>query len=210
MARYRGPVCKLCRREGAKLFLKGERCLSPKCAMEPNKRPYPPGARQSRRRKATDFGLQLREKQKVKRIYGVLESQFRRYYKIAEQKPGATGENLLQYLEMRFDNVVYRLGFAESRSQARQLILHGHFQINNRKNNVPSTLLVPGDVVSVKEKSKDKEFFKVMLDSLGSKSIPSWLSLDIINTTGRVLSAPARADIDPTISEQLIVEFYSR
>ena len=210
MARYTGPACKICRREGVKLMLKGERCFSPKCAMEPNRRPYPPGPRHARRRKLSEYGLQLREKQKVRHIYGVLERQFRKHYEEAERRPGATGENLLQILEMRLDNVVYRLGFADSRRQARQLVRHGHITVNGKKTDIPSYIVSPGDTIAVAEKSRNNEFFKAIAQSLGTKSPPSWLSVDPENLTGRVLAPPARSDIDPTIREQLIVEYYSR
>jgi len=210
MARYTGAVCKLCRREGTKLMLKGERCFSPKCAMEPNRRPYPPGMRQGRRRKPSEFGLQLREKQKVRHTYGVLEAQFRKHYAEAERRPGATGENLLQILEMRLDNVVYRLGFADSRRQARQLVRHGHIIVNGKKTNIPSYVVSPGDVIAVSERSRESEYFKTVAETLDTKSVPSWLSVNPENLSGRVLAAPARSDIDPSIREQLIVEYYSR
>ncbi|MGQ9674909.1 MAG: 30S ribosomal protein S4 [Chloroflexota bacterium] len=210
MARYTGAVCKLCRREGTKLMLKGERCFTPKCAMEPNRRPYPPGMRPTRRRKQSEFGLQLREKQKVRRTYGVLETQFRKLYAEAERRAGATGENLLQLLEMRLDNVVYRLGFADSRAQARQLVRHGHITVNGTKTNIPSFITSAGDVIGVTPESRNREYFKALAEVLDSRNVPSWLSLDTQSMTGRVLVAPARSEIDANIQEQLIVEYYSR
>lgn len=191
-------------------MLKGERCFGPKCAMEPNRRPYPPGVRPTRRRKVSEFGLQLREKQKVRHMYGVLERQFRKLYAEAERRPGATGETLLQLLEMRLDNVVYRLGLADSRAQARQLVRHGHITVNGRKTNIPSYTVSPGDVIAVAPESRSREYFKALAEVLDSKNVPSWLSLDPQSMTGRVLAAPARQDIDATIREQLIVEYYSR
>ncbi|MBC7248804.1 MAG: 30S ribosomal protein S4 [Anaerolineae bacterium] len=212
MARYLGPVCRLCRREGEKLFLKGERCFSTKCAME--RRPYPPGARgresQFRRRRASDYALQLREKQKVRRMYGVLERQFRRYYKEALRRKGLTGENLLIILESRLDNIVYRLGFASSRAQARQLVRHGHFYVNGRRATIPSMLLKPGDELSVRPQSRQRKYFKDLAQVLDEKDVPNWLSLDPLNMTGRVLNLPTREEIAPSIQEQLIVEYYSR
>lgn len=211
MARYTGPVCKLCRREGSKLLLKGDRCFTPKCVMEPNKRPYPPGQhQQQRRRKVSEFGMQLREKQKAKHIYGVLEKQFRKLFAEAERRQGATGENLLQLLETRLDNVVYRLGFADSRRQSRQLVRHGHFEVNGRKTDIPSFLVKPGDVISVQERSRKLEPFTRAMENIASKTIPSWLSIDPASMTGRAISAPSRADIDAALNEQLIVEYYSR
>ena len=211
MGLYTGPVCKLCRREGMKLFLKGERCFTPKCAVDPSRRPYPPGeAGQNRRRKQSEFGVQLREKQKAKAIYGVLERQFRRHFAEAERRSGATGENLLRILEMRLDNVVYRLGFADSRAQARQLVNHGHFTVNGRKVDIPSFEVRVGDVIAVSERSRKLEYFKALAEYLKRKDPPAWLSLDAEQMTGRVVSAPARTDIDANVQEQLIVEFYSR
>ncbi|MFQ6057755.1 MAG: 30S ribosomal protein S4 [Anaerolineae bacterium] len=211
MARYTGPVCKLCRREGEKLFLKGERCFTPKCAIE--RRSYAPGfhGRRGRfRRKVSDYGLQLREKQKARRIYGVLERQFRRYFKDAQKRKGRTGEILLQTLERRLDNVVYRLGFASSRAQARQLVRHGHFEVNKRKTDIPSYLVKPGDEIAVREKSKKSAYFKDLAQELGQGTIPQWMSLDPRSMSGRILDLPSREDLDITISEQLIVEYYSR
>jgi len=211
MARYTGPVCRLCRREGQKLFLKGERCLSPKCALE--RRNYPPGmhgkAAQFRRR-ISDYGLRLREKQKARRIYGVLERQFRRYFEEAVRRKGITGANLLAILESRLDNVVYRLGFASSRAQARQLVRHGHFEVNGRKTDIPSYLVKPGDVIAVRARSKEKPYFKAIAKELGQRPVPSWMALDPVNMSGRILSIPTREEIDVPLKEQLIVEYYSR
>ncbi|MGH2443335.1 MAG: 30S ribosomal protein S4 [Chloroflexota bacterium] len=210
MARYTGPDCKLCRREGMKLFLKGERCLTKKCAIE--RRAYPPGqAGQGRRRKPSEYALQLREKQKVRRIYGVLEGQFQRIFAEADRLPGMTGENLLQLLEMRLDNVVYRMGFASSRDQARQLVNHGHFRINGRKATIPSMHLKPGDEITVGESSSKSEFFESGA-AFGSQrnQPPQWVQVDGAGMTGRVITAPQRTDVDALISEQLIVEYYSR
>lgn len=211
MADTLGPSCKLCRREGIKLFLKGDRCFTPKCAVDPNRRPYPPGPHQQRRRKASEYGLQLREKQKVRHIYGVLERQFRRHYGEAERLAGATGENMLRILESRLDNVVYRLGFADSRAQGRQLVNHGHFTVNGRKASAPSQLIKPGDVVAVSERSRGLEHFKALAEGLARKQVPEWVTMDPVAMTGRVLRAPARADLpDIAVQEQLVVEFYSR
>lgn len=212
MARYTGPVCKLCRREGQKLFLKGERCLSAKCAME--RRAYPPGQhgreRQFRRGRTSDYARQLREKQKVRRVYGVLEKQFRRYYKEAIRLKGLTGENLLTLLESRLDNVVYRLGFADSRAQARQLVLHGHFWFNGRPTNIPSRLVKSGDVISVRQQSRQKTYFKERAQIMEERGVPVWLSLDLRDMSGRVLNLPSRKEIDLPVNEQLIVEYYKR
>ncbi len=211
MARYNDAVCKLCRREGEKLFLKGERCLSPKCALE--RRPYPPGlhGRKSQfRRKESDYALQLRAKQKARRVYGVLERQFRRYFREAERQRGLTGTNLLVILESRLDNVVYRLGFASSRPQARQAVRHGHVEVNGRRVNIPSYLVKQGDVVSIRPSSRSKGMIKDMILDLEHRAAPAWLSRDDPSLSGRVLSVPQREDIDVTINEQLIVEYYSR
>jgi small subunit ribosomal protein S4 len=208
LARYTDPVCKLCRREGVKLFLKGDRCFTPKCAVE--RRPYPPGPQSQRRRKVSEYSLQLREKQKARHIYGVLERQFRRHFAEAERRQGQTGENLLKILETRFDNAIYRLGFADSRAQARQLITHGHFEVNGRKLDVPSALLKRGDVISVRERSRQMDHFKTAMEQIGRKTIPGWLTADPANFSGRVLAIPDRADIDVSLQEQMIVEFYSR
>jgi len=213
MARYTGPVCKLCRREGEKLFLKGERCLSSKCPFERD-RGYPPGDHgrlaQFRRRRTSDYSRQLREKQKVRRIYGVLERQFRRYFREAERRPGLTGENLLTLLESRLDNVIYRLGFADSRAQARQLVGHGHFVVNGRRTNIPSYIVRPQDMIVVREGSRKRTYFKERAERLDEGRVPNWLSLDPKAMTARVLKVPAREDIDTTLNEQAIVEYYSR
>jgi len=212
LARYTGPVCKLCRREGEKLFLKGSRCLSPKCAIE--KRAYPPGEHgrdtQFRRGRASDFLMQLREKQKARRIYGVYERQFTRYFRKATRQTGLTGTNLLVLLESRLDNVIYRLGIASSRAQARQLVSHGHFMINGRKTDVPSALLTPGDVISLRQQSARTTYFKELRQEIDDRRVPDWLSLDTKNLTAKVKSLPAREDMDVTINEQLVVEYYSR
>lgn len=212
MARYTGPVCKLCRREGEKLYLKGTKCYTEKCPFE--NRSYPPGqhGRQAayRRRRASDYSLQLREKQKARRIYGVLERQFRRYLHMAETREGLTGENLLVVLEQRLDNVVYRLGLADSRAQARQLVQHGHFSINGRGTDIPSYLVKPEDRVGVKMSSRRNSYFRDRRELLGQREVPAWLSLNEDDLTGRVLTLPTRQEIDAPINEQMIVEFYSR
>ena len=212
MARYTGPVCKLCRREGEKLFLKGSRCLTPKCSFE--RRAYPPGEHgrdsQFRRGRASDYLLQLREKQKARRIYGVYERQFSRYFKSAVRQVGLTGTNLLVLLESRLDNVVYRLGMAESRSQARQLVQHGHIMLNGRKTKSPSALVSPGDVISIRPESSSRTYFKTLRQDIDDRQVPKWVSLDTAALTGKVLNLPAREDIDVTINEQLVVEYYSR
>ena len=213
MAKLLGPACKLCRREGEKLFLKGEKCFTNKCPME--RHPYPPGehgrmARFSRRRQS-DYAKQLRAKQRARRIYGVLERQFRRYYEVALQRRGLTGLNLLQILESRLDNVVYRLGFARSRAEARLLVTHGHFTVNGRRVDVPSMLLRPGDVVGIRPESRRRSYFKNVLPEWAEKQTPpAWLSRDLNAFTGRVERLPERGEIDSNINEQLIVEYYSR
>jgi len=204
-------VCKLCRREGQKLFLKGNRCFSPKCAVE--RRSYPPGMHGSRaqfRRKESDYGLQLREKQRAKRIYGVLERQFRRYFQEALHSKGLTGVTLLIMLERRLDNVVFRLGLADSRAQARQLVRHGHFLVNGKKTNIPSFLVKPGDVISVQEQSRRTAYFKGIVERLGERVVPEWLNFDVETLTARVAALPTRDQIDVSLKEQLIVEYYSR
>src|SRR5579859_4166206 len=206
MARYTGPVCKLCRREGLKLFLKGERCFTPKCAIE--RRNQPPGQHGQRRRgKVSDYGVQLREKQKARRTYGILERQFRRHFEMAEGRPGVTGENLLQVLESRLDNIVYRLGIADSRPQARQIVAHGHILVNGTKTDIPSYICKPGDQITVRPEHLADEYFKVVVGSIGRKDIPAWLSLDPRALSGRLVSLPARADLDVNLNEQLIVEY---
>lgn len=208
MARYTGPVCKLCRKAGIKLFLKGERCLTDKCAIE--RRAYAPGQQGTRRRKISEYGIHLNEKQKVRRIYSVLERQFRIYFKKAERKRGATGPILLQLLERRIDNVVYRLGLASSRMLARQLINHNHFIVNGKKANIPSMILKLGDVIEVKEKSQKIPAIQESLSNSVHRGVPSWLELQADQFKGRVIQLPSREDIPLPIEEQLIVEYYSR
>jgi len=211
MARYIESVCKLCRREGEKLYLKGERCFSPKCAVE--KRSYPPGQhgpQRQFRRKASDYAMQLREKQKARRIYGVFEKQFRRYFRDAERRRGLTGTNLLVSLEIRLDNVVYRLGLADSRAQARQIVRHGHIQVNGTRTDIPSYLVNPGDSITVVTDSRNSVYFQNISENLGSRQMPGWLAMDANGLVGRVLSLPSREDIDVSLEEQLIVEYYSR
>jgi small subunit ribosomal protein S4 len=206
MARYRGPVCKLCRREGLKLFLKGERCLTEKCAIE--RRSYPPGEHGRGRIKQSEYLLQLREKQKARRYYGLLEKQFRLYYDRASRRSGVTGENLLRMLELRLDNVVYRLGFAASRAQARQLVRHGHFMVNGRRVNIPSFQLRTDDIVSIKPNSPAEQAVRDATDL--TASVAPWLQADHDNLMGKVLKAPERAEIDAPVQESLIVELYSK
>jgi len=206
MARYTGPSCRLCRREGAKLYLKGERCYSDKCAV--SRRESAPGQHGARRSKLSGYGTQLREKQKVKRYYGLLEGQFRDTYDRAEKMRGIAGENLLSLLERRFDNVVYRLGFAASRKEARQLVNHGHFTINGRKADIPSMTLKVGDVIEVKEKSKGSEKFKQLVEK--SVTVPRWLEADQEKLVGKLVAIPVRDDIDLPIEEHLIIELYSK
>jgi small subunit ribosomal protein S4 len=210
MARYTGPDCKLCRREGMKLYLKGERCLTKKCPIE--RRPYPPGqSGQARRRKPSEYALQLREKQKVRRIYGVLENQFQTLFQEAERRPGMTGENLLQLLELRLDNVVYRMAFSSSRDQARQLVNHGHFRVNGKKVNIPSVQLRPGDEITLDTGSEKAEYFAAgAAFSSARAQPPQWVQVDAQAMNGRVLAIPQRIDVDALVSEQLIVEYYSR
>ena len=208
MARYTGPVCRLCRREGMKLYLKGEKCLTPKCPFE--RRPYPPGMHALKRRKPTEYGLQLREKQRARRIYGILERQFRKHFADAERRPGVTGESLLQILETRLDNVVFRLGVAVSRNQARQIVRHGHIRVNGRRLDIPSALLRPGDELAVRPQSRELQHFQERMAEVQSQRIPGWLQLDPATMIGRVLAYPSRQEIDTPLNEQLIVEFYSR
>ena len=211
MARHTGPVCKLCRREGEKLFLKGDRCFTAKCAFE--KRSYPPGMHGRRakfRRKTTDYGTQLREKQKARRIYGVLERQFRHYFAQAERRKGVTGAYLLQMLESRLDTIVYRSGFASSRAHARQLVTHGHFDVNGRKTDIPSFLVKPGDEIAVRANSRSNEYFKNVALEMEHRIVPQWLSIDVNTLSGRVLALPTRAEIEAPLKEQLITEYYSR
>ncbi len=208
MARYTGPACKLCRREGKKLYLKGERCTSGKCALE--RRNTAPGQHGAAKKKMGEYGIQTREKQATKRYYGVLERQFKNYYDEAARKDGMTGENLLILLERRLDNTIYRMGLAESHKEARQLVLHAHFTLNGKKVNIPSILVKPGDVISVKEASRDSAKIKALAEALESKNAPKWLDVDKTNLTAKVVSFPAREDIDFEFNEQLIVELYSK
>ena len=207
MARYTGAVCKQCRREGQKLFLKGDRCYTDKCAL--SRRPTAPGQHGMGRKKVSEYGLQLRTKQKAKRYYGVLESQFRSYFEMATKKPGMAGENLLKILESRLDNIIYRLGFAASRKEARQLVLHRHFTVNGQTVNVPSYLCKAGDVVAIAERSRTNEAIKETFEA-NAKPIPVWLSLDKGNMSANIVSLPNRADIDLQVEETLIVELYSK
>ncbi len=211
MARNINPVCRLCRREGMKLYLKGERCYTPKCSVE--KRTYAPGMHGKKaafKRKESDYGLQLREKQKARRIYGVHERQFRRYFATARQTKGMTGVTLLQILERRLDNVIYRLGLADSRPQARQLVRHGHFLLNGHNHNVPSYLVEVGDTVEVRQTSRGNRYFKNRVELLGERPVPDWLQFDAASLRGAILAAPQRQNVDIPLSEQLIVEYYSR
>lgn len=212
MARYIGPVCKLCRREGEKLFLKGERCFSSKCSIE--RRAYPPGEhgkmKQTRGDRISDYARQLRAKQKARRIYHTLERQFRRYFSLALRKRGLTGLNLLQTLELRLDNIVNRMGLAENRSQARQLVSHGHFLVNGRRTDVPSMLLKPGDEIIVRASSRETTFFKELPDLAEKRNCALWLDRNLKTLSGRVLRLPERSEIDGNLNEQLIVEYYSR
>jgi small subunit ribosomal protein S4 len=210
VARHIEPVCKLCRREALKLFLKGDRCFSVKCALE--KRNYPPGEHGQRRSrsKPSDYGRQLREKQKMKRIYGILERQFRTYFKMAERQKGVTGENLVRLLEQRLDNVVHRLGFGASRAQARMLIGHGHIRVNGRRVTIPSYLLRAGDVVEVAPRSRDREAIQAALEGAKKRRVPSWLELDAANFTGTVRSLPSKDEMAIPVQEQLVVALYSK
>jgi small subunit ribosomal protein S4 len=210
MAKYRGAVCRLCRREGVRLYLKGERCFSGKCAIE--KRPYPPGEHGQRRtrRRISDYGIQLREKQKLRRIYGVLERQFRRYFAQAARRSGVTGEALLQFLERRLDNVVWRLGFASSRALARELVSHGHFTVNDRPVNIPSYQVRQGDTVAVTGSSRSLPPIIAAVATAGGRRLPTWLEIESDAMRGTVISLPAREDIDTQIQEELVVEYYSR
>lgn len=208
MARYRDAVCRLCRRESEKLFLKGDRCLTDKCAVE--RRKYSPGQHGQRRRKLSDYALQLREKQKAKEIYGILEKQFRMYYFKAEKMKGVTGTNLLQLLERRLDNMVYRMGFAANRNQARQLVLHGHFTVNGGRVNIPSYLVRTGDVIVPREKSKKLVAIEENISKIEHRGLPGWIEMDTNNLTGKVLNYPSRDDIELPVQEQLIIELYSK
>jgi small subunit ribosomal protein S4 len=206
MARYSGPSCRLCRREGQKLYLKGERCYSDKCAL--NRKKAAPGMHGDRRSKLSNYGVQLREKQKVKRFYGLMEKQFRSIYDEADRQRGVTGENFLRLLELRLDNVVYRLGFASSRKEARQLVNHGHFLVNDTRTTIPSMTIAVGDVITIKESSRKSEKFKELLDK--STSVPNWVKVDKDNFKGEVISEPTKEDIKLPIEEHLIVELYSK
>ena len=208
MAKYRGPVCRLCRREGEKLFLKGSRCMTEKCAIE--RRSYPPGQHGQARQRISDYSTQLREKQKVKRLYGVLENQFRNTFKEADQKKGITGEILLSLLERRLDNAVYRLGFANSRNEGRQFVRHNHFMVNQAKVNIPSFLVKPGDVIELREKSKKIVHILEALEGVARRGVPQWLELDKEQMKGSVKALPTREDITIPIQEKLIVELYSK
>jgi len=209
LARYRDAVCRLCRREGVKLFLKGQRCLSDKCAIE--KRSFAPGQHgKSRRPKLVGYGLQLREKQKVRRLYGILEDQFRAYFEKAAQMKGITGENLLLMLERRLDNVVYRMGMATSRAEARQLVRHGHIRVAGRTVNIPSFQVVPGQEIAVRERSRKSVTIQRAMDFAGSRSVPPWLAVERENMKGRIVSIPKREDVNFPIQEQMIVELYSK
>jgi small subunit ribosomal protein S4 len=208
LARYREAVCRLCRREGVELYLKGDRCFTDKCAIK--RRGYPPGQHGQRRPKHSDYGVQLREKQKAKRIYGILEKQFRNYFEKAERMKGKTGDNLLILLERRLDSVVYKLGFAQTRRESRQIVRHGHLVVNGRKVNIPSFLVRAGDAVELREKSRKIPNVNEALDAVVRKGIPSWLELDREKFRGTVKAIPARADIQEPIQEQLIVELYSK
>lgn len=208
MAKYRGPVCRLCRREGVKLFLKGTRCMTEKCAVE--RRSYPPGQHGQGRQRLSDYSAQLREKQKLKRIYGLQERQFRGLFEYAERKTGVTGEHLLKLLECRLDNVVYRLGFSASRKEARQLINHGHLMVNGRKSDVPAMLVKANDIVQVRERSRSLIPIQAALDAVDGRGIPNWLELDKGAFKGTVRSLPTKDDIALPVNEQMVVELYSR
>lgn len=210
MARYTGPSCRLCRREGTKLFLKGEKCYSDKCPQL--KRGTCPGqhGQTGGRRRVKEYGLQLREKQKAKRYYGILEKQFKNYFVVADRKEGQTGENLLALIERRFDNVVYRMGLAESRKEARQLVFHGHFRINGKKADIPSMLLKAGDVISLNETCRKSEKFKSLIEGIGARTVPQWLEVDKEALTAKLIALPTRADVDFPFEEHLIVELYSK
>lgn len=208
MARYTGPVCRLCRREGIKLYLKGERCFSEKCSVD--KRPFAPGQHGQGRKRNSEYGMQLREKQKARRFYGVLEKQFEHYFEEASRRQGITGENLLQMLESRLDNVVYRFGFGASRAEARQLVRHGHFNVNGRRVDIASYQTKVGDVISIREKSQGTTRIKELLEIAESKTIAPWLELDLGSKSGKVVRIPARDEIDTPVAEQMIIEHYSR
>ena len=208
MAKYTGPACRQCRREGVKLFAKGERCFTEKCAM--NRRTGAPGQHGAARKKVGEYGKQLREKQKAKRYYGIPEKQFRTYFEKADAKEGMTGENLLCLIERRFDNVVFRMGMGESRRDARQLVVHGHFEVNGKKANIPSMILKAGDVITVKETSRKSEKIKALVENMDNRTSPAWLEVDKTNVVAKVVALPKREDIDFPFEEQLIVELYSK
>ncbi len=208
MARYTEAVCKLCRREGQKLFLKGERCYTDKCAI--SRRAYAPGQHGQGRKKTSEYGLQLRAKQMTRRFYGVLEGQFHHYYEMATNMPGKAGDNLLIPLESRLDNVVYRCGWASSRAEARQLVVHGHFTVNGKKVDIPSYLVKPGELVAIKDKSRQSDKFKAVLEANSAKPVPKWLDVDAANAQAKVDALPTREDIDLEVDETLIVELYSK
>ncbi|MBQ3151325.1 MAG: 30S ribosomal protein S4 [Clostridia bacterium] len=208
MSRYTGAVCKLCRREGKKLFLKGERCYTGKCSIE--RRAYAPGQHGQGHKKTSEYGLQLRAKQQARRYYGIQEGQFHKYFLMAERKTGVTGENLLRICESRLDNVVYLLGWSSSRAEARQLVCHGHFKVNGKKVDIPSYLLKAGDVVSIKEKSLDSEKFKAVIEANSGRPVPAWLECDAEAKSGKVINLPDREQIEAPVEEHLIVEFYSK
>ena len=208
MARYKDEQCRICRREGQKLFLKGSRCYSDKCSIA--RRNYAPGQHGQKKKKLSEYGTQLREKQKTKSYYGVAEKQFRKYFEMAENKKGITGECLLQILESRLDNVVYRLGYGSSRAQARLMVTHGHFEVNGKKVNIPSYLVKPGDVISIREIRRDNKLIKENIEAGAKRPVPEWLDLDVKNYSAKVLRAVAREEIDLPVEEQLIVELYSK
>ena len=208
MARYTGAVCRLCRREGQKLFLKGERCYSEKCSV--GIRGYAPGQHGQGRKKSSEYGLQLRAKQTARRFYGVQENQFHHYFEIAERKQGITGDNLLRILESRLDNVVYRVGFASSRAEARQLVGHGHYEVNGRRVDIASYLVKAGDVISVCEKSRGSEKMKAVLEANGARPVPQWINVDRDKLEAKIISLPTREQIEAPVDEQLIVEYYSK
>ena len=210
MARYTGPACRLCRRENVKLYLKGDKCTSEKCPLVRRaKAPGQHGANAGRKR-VKEYGLQLREKQKARRYYGILEKQFKNYFEKADKKPGQTGENLLTMIETRLDNVVYRMGMADSRRQARQLVRHGHFRVNGGKANIPSMILSKGDVISLREQSRKSELIKMLIESISERSVPAWLDVDKENVVATVAAKPTREDVDFPFEEHLIVELYSK
>jgi len=208
MARYTGAVCRLCRREGQKLFLKGERCYSEKCSV--GIRGYAPGQHGQGRKKSSEYGLQLRAKQTARRFYGVQENQFHHYFEVAERKPGITGDNLLKILESRLDNVVYRVGFASSRAEARQLVGHGHFEVNGKRVDIASYLLKAGDEIAICEKAKSSDKIKAVVEANSARPVPEWISVDREKLTAKVIALPTREQIEAPVEEQLIVEFYSR